>query len=85
MQVTPDITGTMVARVIPAGARAPSVYVRTTCNDPATDLQTATCSSTSYDPTRITLAVSAGRPLWLFVDGIDSTSGVATLTVQITP
>ncbi len=59
--------------------------MRRTCNDPATDVQTLACNSTSYDPARLTLTVSAGQPLYLFVDGIDASKGVATVTVQITP
>ena len=42
-------------------------------------------SCTSYDPTKLTTTVTAGKPLWLFLDGIDGTKGTATVTVQITP
>jgi len=83
VQITPDVSGTLVARAIPIGSWLPSLYARSQCTDPATDVQTLAC--TSYDPTKLTTTVTAGKPLWLFLDGIDGTKGTATVTVQITP
>jgi cysteine-rich repeat protein len=85
VQITPDISGTLVARAIPTTAWSPTIYARTTCADPTTDVQTLTCSSTSYDPAKLKTTVTAGKPIWLFLDGIEAAKGVATVTVQITP
>ncbi|MGZ3419852.1 MAG: DUF4215 domain-containing protein [Polyangiales bacterium] len=85
VQITPDISGTLIARAIPVGSWTPTIYARKTCADPTTDVQTLACNSTSYDPTTLKTTVTAGTPIWIFVDGIDAAKGVATLTVQITP
>jgi cysteine-rich repeat protein len=85
VMITPDVSGTLVARALPASGWSPSLYARTTCSDPSTDVQTLACTSSSYEPAKLTMTVTAGRPVFLFLDGVDGAKGVATLTVQITP
>lgn len=83
--VTPDVSGTLTARL--TGLNYHSVlYVRTTCNDAATELTCDSDNTASAGTRDISISgVTAGTPYYLFIDGFAYTSGVGLLQVTVTP
>ncbi|MBS2015974.1 MAG: DUF4215 domain-containing protein [Deltaproteobacteria bacterium] len=84
VDVTAPITGQLRARV--RNMPGATVYARTTCNDPSTELlktSASTCPGVVHDV--VTFPVTAGAHYYLFVDGLDGATGVPTLDVSIGP
>ncbi len=58
------------------------LYARSTCQDPTSVLG---CAQAMDGSASLTLAVSAGELVWLFVDGRDATAGPYSLHVKLDP
>lgn len=83
--VTSDIAGTLTAQL--DGAWPTVFYARETCADSSSELDCdAYAANKPNETTReLTAPVFPGVPVYLFVDGIGSGSGPATLSLTVTP
>ncbi len=92
--VTPDITGKLTAKLTGLDYHA-VLYLRTQCANAASEPTTATsttalaCDDDAPNPStnarETTTKVTAGTPVYIFVDGYNGQSGVARLNVTVTP
>ncbi len=80
--VTSDISGNLVAKLVPAPGFDPVVYAREDCLDAITQVA---CDASSSSGWTLSTPVSAGTPLYIFVDGLSNEFGVSTLTITVTP
>jgi cysteine-rich repeat protein len=79
--VTPDIAGTLTAKLVPTYAAV--LYARSDCTGAGTQLGCDdTLTSGALD---LSFPVQAGTPHYLFVDGVSGAFGVSTLSVTVTP
>lgn len=84
VRVTAPIDGTLTAKI--RNMLGATVYARAVCIDPSTEfLKTSgsTCPNVVHDV--VTFQVTAGTDYFLFVDGLESATGVPTLDVTVTP
>jgi cysteine-rich repeat protein len=84
VRVVPPIGGQLRARV--RNMPGATVYARTTCVDPSTELlktSGSTCPGVVQD--QVSFPVTAGADYFLFVDGLDGATGVPTLDVTVGP
>jgi hypothetical protein len=84
VKVVAPINGMLKAKV--RGMTGATVYARTTCNDPSTELAkttASTCPSVVHDT--VSFSVTSGTEYFIFVDGLNGATGVPTLDVSITP
>jgi cysteine-rich repeat protein len=80
--LTSDIDGSLVAELIPAPGLAPVLYAREDCTDVVTEIS---CDDTSSSGWKVSTPVSAGTPIYLFIDGLNGEFGVSTLNITVTP
>ncbi len=80
--VTSDISGNLVAKLVPAPGLDPVIHAREDCLDALTEL---VCDDSSTSGFTVSTAVSAGTPIYLFVDGLTGEFGVSTLNITVTP
>ncbi len=84
VHIVPAISGVLRAKM--RGMPNATVYARTICNDPSSELfksSASTCPSVIHDT--VTFSVTAGADYYVFVDGLDGATGVPTLDVTISP
>ncbi|MCW5832280.1 MAG: DUF4215 domain-containing protein [Labilithrix sp.] len=84
VRVVPNTNGLLTARI--NGLVGGLVHARTVCADPTSELKKSnlsTCPSVVHDV--VTFPVTANKEYFLFMDGLDGASGVATLDVTIVP
>ena len=84
VRVVPNTSGLLTARI--NGLVGGLVHARTVCGDPASELKKSnlsTCPSVVHEV--ITFPVTANKEYFLFMDGLDGASGVATLDVTVVP
>jgi len=83
--VTSDIAGTM--RVLLTSSWPSVLYARSTCTDGSKELgcKKADPAKPSETTRELSFAVTAGAPVYLFVDGLNGASGPASLSVTVTP
>lgn len=84
IKVTPDINGTLQA--VATGMTNVTVHARSTCNDPSTEFPKSTsvsCSSVVHNT--VTFAVTKNQDYYIFVDGLDGATGVASVDVTVSP
>jgi cysteine-rich repeat protein len=84
VRVVPNMNGILYAQIknLPGGL----VHARSTCTDPTTEFKKSTystCPSVVHEV--IQFPVQANKEYFLFVDGLDGVSGIATLDVTISP
>jgi cysteine-rich repeat protein len=83
VKVVAPINGFLRAKM--RGLFGGTVYARTVCNDPSTEIFKAmsTCPNVIHDT--VSFAVTSGSEYYLFVDGLDGAVGVPSLDVTIDP
>lgn len=83
--ITPNINGKITARLT-GQTYQPVLYVRTTCDDPATERACSIDATGATSARDVTVAaVTAGTPVYLFIDGYNGSAGVGRLNVTVTP
>jgi cysteine-rich repeat protein len=83
--ITSDVSGVMRAQLTAPWSTV--LYARSSCTDTTSELAcNADNPSSTVDVVRdISFAVTAGVPVFLFVDGLLGDSGTATLDISVTP
>ena len=84
VKVVAPVSGSLRAKT--RGMPDSTVYARTVCNDPSTEIiksKYSTCLDVLHDT--VAFQVTAGAEYFLFVDGLDAATGVPTLDVTIEP
>jgi cysteine-rich repeat protein len=83
-RVLPAVSGTLSVSARGAGALRPVLYLRTGCDDAASEVA---CGSPSDDAARasLTATVRASEPYFLFVDGRDGTYGPYAAVLSLAP
>jgi cysteine-rich repeat protein len=80
--VTSDVSGSLNARVVPQPGFDVVLYGRTDCLNSGTQFACDDLATSGYVNN---VAVVAGVPVYLFVDGLAGEFGAATLTITVTP
>ncbi len=83
-RIQPTASGSLAIKVQGAGALNPTLYLRTTCADEATQ---AACSETTGPAgiEQFTYNVITGHDYYLFVDGASGSAGKYSLNLKVTP
>ncbi len=83
--ITPDVSGEL--RVQMSSNYLNVLYARSTCTDSTTQLSCEAPSTTTpkIEVREIAMSVSAGVPVYFFVDGMTGESGTSQLKITLTP
>ena len=83
LAITSDVDGQLQVKAAPDAGYSALVYARTTCGDPTTEITKSSCSGSNL--TTVNAAVKKNIPTYVFVDGMNASSGVAKLSITVTP
>ena len=83
-RVVPAASGALSVTVDGVGALRPLVYLRSRCEDAASEIACAAVDPAGGARASLTTMVAAGRPYFLYIDGEDGTAGRYDGTLAIT-
>jgi cysteine-rich repeat protein len=79
--ITPDIDGTLSVKA--TSSYSGSIYARTVCGDPVTELPKSCTASGAL--TNINASVTKNTPYYIYVDGMNGAAGLTKLQITVTP
>lgn len=80
LAITSDIDGLLSIKS--TASHAVVLHTRTTCNDPTTEIPSASCGSGARN---VNTPIQKNTPYYVYVDGVNGAAGVTKLQITVTP